>query len=283
MSERTMKSLWYTVQDVLRGLPAVSPLSAVVALRQPKLLPVFHANVLRSYRITAGGRAPSVLPHKLIPTSGAVTLRIGEYGLFPGKEADFPILELVALLEPERIFEIGTSTGRRTGLMAMNTSETAKVFTLDLPPDASTPEHASDLHLIRNSKEHVGSHFRDTRWFGTKIIQLFGNSLSFDFSSYDDSIDLVMIDGSHTYEACYSDTFNAFRMVRENGVLLWHDYESERSEYGVNAFVDRLRLHHGCPVVRLSSEWGDTRFAALRVDATVLKQLKHLAAHPSAF
>src|SRR5882724_822992 len=107
-----MKSLWFTVPDVLRGLPAISPLSAIVALRKPKLLPVFHANVLRSYRITAGGRAPSVLPHDLIPSSGAVNLRVGEYGLFPGKEADYPILELFALLKPERVFEIGTSTGR---------------------------------------------------------------------------------------------------------------------------------------------------------------------------
>jgi hypothetical protein len=92
-----------------------------------------------------------------------------------------------------------------------------------------------------------------------------------------------MVDGSHTYEACASDSFNAFRMVRENGVILWHDYESERSEYGVNAFVDRLRLHHGCPVVRLSSEWGDTRFAALRVDASVLRKLQQLGAAPGTF
>jgi hypothetical protein len=278
-----MKSFWYTVQDVLRGLPAVSPLSAMVALRRPKLLPVFHANVLRSYRIAAGGRAPSVLPHDLVPSTSAVNLRIGEYGLFPAKEADFPILELVALLRPERVFEIGTSTGRRTALIAMNTSETAKIFTLDLPSDADIPEHASDLHLIRDSKTHVGKHFRQTQWNGTKITQLFGNSMTFDYTAYRASIDLVLVDGSHTYEFAESDTFNAFRMIRENGVILWHDYESERSEYGVNAFVDRLRLHHGCPVVRLSSEWGDTRFAALRVNGSVLKKVGQLANHPSTF
>src|SRR5262249_15449872 len=106
------RSLWFKLQDVVRGLPAVSPLSAVVALRQPKLLPVFHANVLRSYRVAKGGRAPSVLPHALLPVRAAIDIRLGEYGLFPGKEADYPILELVALLKPERVFEIGTSTGR---------------------------------------------------------------------------------------------------------------------------------------------------------------------------
>ncbi|HEY3804355.1 MAG TPA: class I SAM-dependent methyltransferase [Kofleriaceae bacterium] len=212
-----------------------------------------------------------------------MNLRLGEYGLFPGKEADYPIIELVALLQPDRVFEIGTSTGRRTALMAMNTSETAKIFTLDLPPDATTPEHASDLHIIENSKLHVGKHFRATRWSGQKIVQLLGDSMFFDYSPYHNSIDLVMVDGSHTYEFAASDTFNAFRMIRRDGVILWHDYESERSEYGVNAFVDRLRLHHQCPVVRLSSEWGDTRFAALRVDDTVLAKLRELASQPSSF
>ena len=163
-----MKSFWYTVQDVLRGLPAVSPLSAMVALRKPKLLPVFHANVLRSYRVASGRRAArSVLPHDLLPSNGAVSIRVGEYGLFPRKEADFPLLELLAILGPERVFEIGTSTGRRTALMAMNTSDSAKIFTLDLPPDADLPAHASDLHLIEQSKEHVGAHFRNTRWNGS--------------------------------------------------------------------------------------------------------------------
>jgi hypothetical protein len=67
-------------------------------------------------------------------------------------------------------------------------------------------------------------------------------------------------------------------MIRENGVVLWRGDESERSEYGFNAFADALRLQHGCPVVRLSSEWGDARFAALRVDANVLVKLRRIAA-----
>ncbi|HEY0254414.1 MAG TPA: hypothetical protein VGC41_22960, partial [Kofleriaceae bacterium] len=123
--------LKFMLQDVLRGLPAVSPLSAMVALRQPKLLTVFHANVLRSYRIAAGGRAPSVLPHELLEAKDVVTMRVGEYGLFPKKEVDYPIIELVSILQPKRVFEIGTSTGRRTALFAMNTPADAQIFTLD--------------------------------------------------------------------------------------------------------------------------------------------------------
>lgn len=275
--------LRFMLQDVLRGLPAVSPLSALVALRQPKLLTVFHANVLRSYRIAAGGRAPSVLPHQLFPPEGVVTLRVGEYGLFPRKEVDYPILELVAILQPKRVFEIGTSTGRRTALIAMNTPTDGQIFTLDLPSDAATPEYASDLALIEESKQSVGKHFRETPWMGNKIHQLFGDSKTYDYAPYHDSIDFVMVDGSHTYEYVESDTLNAFRMVREGGVILWHDYESERSEYGVSRFLDNLRINHAFPIVRLASEFGDTRFAALRVDADTLAKIRALLANPSSY
>jgi hypothetical protein len=181
------------------------------------------------------------------------------------------------------VFEIGTSTGRRTSLIAMNTPEAGQIFTLDLPHDQSAPSGASDLHLIEESKDQVGKHFRETPWMGTKIHQLFGNSKTFDFQPYYNSIDFVMVDGSHTYEFVESDTLNAFRMVRENGVILWHDYESERSEYGVNRYLDRLRTHHAYPIVRLSSEHGDTRFAAMRIDADVLTKIRHLVANPNTF
>jgi hypothetical protein len=96
-------------------------------------------------------------------------------------------------------------------------------------------------------------------------------------------MDLVLVDASHTYQAVFSDSMNAFRMIKAGGVILWHDYESMRSEYGVSRFVDRLRLHHRCPAVRLSSEWGDTRYAALRVTDEIKGTLLQLANHSHQF
>ncbi len=55
-------------------------------------------------------------------------------------------------------------------------------------------------------------------------------------------------------------------MIKPEGVILWHDYESMRSEYGVNRFVDRLRVVHQLPVRRLSSARGDTRYAVFASD-----------------
>ncbi|MBL8012699.1 MAG: class I SAM-dependent methyltransferase, partial [Candidatus Omnitrophica bacterium] len=38
-------------------------------------------------------------------------------------------------------------------------------------------------------------------------------------------IDLVFIDGNHSYEFVKSDTENALEMLSEKGVIIWHDYD----------------------------------------------------------
>jgi hypothetical protein len=96
-------------------------------------------------------------------------------------------------------------------------------------------------------------------------------------------MDLVVVDASHTYAAVFSDSMNAFKMIKPGGVIIWHDYESMRSEYGVNRFVDRLRLTHNAPVRRLSSTRGDTRYAVLRVSEDTQATLQSLSRSPSKF
>lgn len=269
-----MASRLHLIRDVLRGLPAVSPLSVALALRKPRSLPVFHADVLRAFATGAESRLRHAMAPELLGATGPASIRVGEHGIYPHKEADYPLLEVCALLRPERVFEIGTSTGRRTALLAMNVPEGAKIFTLDLPPDAALPEHASDLHLIAASKSELGLHFRDTAWNGKTVFQLHGDSKTFDYTPYANGIDLAIVDGSHTYEYASSDSYAAFGMIRAGGVILWHDYESARTEYGVSRFIHALGERHGLPVRRLGSRAGDNRYAALRVDAASLEVLR---------
>ena len=48
---------------------------------------------------------------ELLGSTEPASIRVGEHGIYPYKEADYPLLELCALLRPQRVFEIGTSTG----------------------------------------------------------------------------------------------------------------------------------------------------------------------------
>ena len=270
------------IQDVAKGVLAISPLSFVQAVRRPRHVSAFHSDVLRAFLARADLRAPFMLPRDLLDKKHPVTLRIGEQGIFPYYEPQYVVIELVAMLQPKAAFEIGTFRGLVTSLIAMNMPADGCIYTLDLP-NTEVPEHASDLSYIKCVDETLGSCFRDTPWMGTKIRQLRGNSMTYDFSPFDDRMELVLVDASHTYQAVLSDSMNAFRMIQTGGVILWHDYESMRSEYGVNRFVDRLRIRHRCPAVRLSSEWGDTRYAALKVTEEIKATLMQLANGPQQF
>jgi predicted O-methyltransferase YrrM len=37
-------------------------------------------------------------------------------------------------------------------------------------------------------------------------------------------MDMVFIDGAHHYSAVKSDTENALKMVKSDGIIIWHDF-----------------------------------------------------------
>jgi hypothetical protein len=79
----------------------------------------------------------------------------------------------------------------------------------------------NDREII--SKSITGIDYRG-KGVDQKIIQLFGDSTEFDFTSFHDKVDIVFIDGAHNYPVVLSDTKNALQMVRKGGVIIWHDF-----------------------------------------------------------
>lgn len=271
-----MASRRHRLLDLLRGLPALSPLALALLFRRPARLPMFLADCWRAYRYHAGLRPPATTPWELLASDAPATLVVGQNGLFAASEASFMLMQLAAMLRPERIFEIGTNQGRTTALLAMNTPDTTRIFTLDLSPDASAPDDVTDRHLVELARQDLGSAFRGTSW-EPRITQLLGDSTRFDFTPWHDSVDLVIVDASHSLPYVISDTQNAIRMIRPGGVIVWDDYESMRSEYGVSQVVDGLRRHHGIPTYRLSRDFGDSRLGVLHVDGECKRRLVAIA------
>jgi hypothetical protein len=69
----------------------------------------------------------------------------------------------------------------------------------------------------------------ETSGFFTKglpnVTHIGHNSQTFDFSPYEGRIDLVFVDGDHSYEGVRSDTRSAYRLLRnDESVIVWHDY-----------------------------------------------------------
>jgi len=152
--------------------------------------------------------------------------------LYRPRDMVVPLAELLTLAaicryqKPKRIFEIGTYTGSSTLVMSLNASHETEILTLDLAP--------GDL---------IGSAFRDTTQ-SSRIQQLYGNSLSFDFSAYNGTMDLVLVDANHSYECVKSDTEKAFALLRPGGVIVWDDYrwlEIHAECSGVTLFLNELQ------------------------------------------
>ena len=216
----------------------------------------FSGRVFRDYMSLAReGRWRSRSIDELFPGQQSTRLTL-EY--LKGEGIHTPADELVylafvtAALRPRQIFEIGTFRGRTALNFALNSPAECVIHTLDLPSDdrvaAAQATNAADRGIIGQSQTGIDYQGKPE---AAKIRQLFGNSLTFDYSPYAGRMDLVFVDGAHHYEAAHSDTRNALRMLAPNGVILWHDF----ANYGDYNDVTRavLATLPGRAVVQIGS------------------------------
>jgi len=190
----------------------------------------------------------------------ACTILIPHPSCFSGGTLALESLLLVALVkisDADRMFEFGTYMGASTVLLAENSKDTAKIFTLDLPANATgapkitvnsgyrDASHLTmDSFLAAKSTAHgpvvAGGFYGQSP--SKKITFLRADSKIADLSAYDHSIDMVWIDGGHDYATVRSDTENAFRMINpanKNAVIVWHDFDNPGHE-GVGELLREL-------------------------------------------
>ncbi len=129
----------------------------------------------------------------------------------------------------KNIFEFGTCSGKTTYIMGLNSSDDTKITTLTLHPE--------EVNEVLKKKEDNSVSFRNiinesiySKFLFSgedvekKIKVIFQNSLEFNHKEYEKKIDLIFIDGGHTYSIVKNDSEKSFEMLSENGIILWHDY-----------------------------------------------------------
>ena len=129
----------------------------------------------------------------------------------------------------KNIFEFGTCSGKTTYLMALNSDKDTKITSLTLKP--------SLINSIKKNEEDNKVSFRNIKnesvyerflFSGTdvekKIKIIFQNSLDFNEKNLEKKMDLIFIDGGHTYTVVKNDTEKSFSMLSNKGIILWHDY-----------------------------------------------------------
>jgi len=129
----------------------------------------------------------------------------------------------MARAQARRVFEFGTYKGVSTTQIALNLPPDGHVFTLDLPPEkisgALRVEKATERRLA--AEPGKGDLVPDE--LRSKVTFLHADSAAFDPSPYAGSMDLVFVDGAHSYDYVRNDTAKGLSLLREGGLIAWHD------------------------------------------------------------
>jgi predicted O-methyltransferase YrrM len=150
-----------------------------------------------------------------------------------GSVSEMAVLSvLTATKRPETILEFGTYDGCSTWHLWANSPESTRIITLDLPAKTKV-EGSTDYGL-----QGVMSR---TFLPASPRVQL----IEMDSRLWDPAtigqVDFCFIDAGHSYECVKNDTEKALAVMREGGVIVWHDASWRRDGYGVNRYLRELR------------------------------------------
>lgn len=147
------------------------------------------------------------------------------------------LMSLLKVVQPRTVFEFGTYLGEMTRMFAENCC--ARIFTLDLGAGFSSGklddyEQKNLSQSLRQQKMFYDSEHRD------RIIELFGDSTTFDFTPWLGTMEFILIDGGHHIDVVRSDTENALKLISPHapGCIVWHDYLNP--VYEITGFLDTL-------------------------------------------
>ncbi len=255
MSTRSTRETFRTGFIALRNIVMGSNLRSLSKISRPRDLVRFSTQSLFIYDSLFRHGLPQknvrdVLPHN---SKADITLLLdcGEFWINELSCSAEDILSLcliTRLLKPKQIFEIGTLHGYTALHFAANAPE-ATVYTLDLPPNSHgvLPTTVVDDQLVEDQNED----FFGRRPEAARIVRLFGDSATFDYSPFRGKTDLFFIDGAHSSEYVRNDTLKAIECCHAGSVIAWHDY-GRRGVNGVSPWLHQFSKSH-FPVYRVPS------------------------------
>ena len=148
---------------------------------------------------------------------------------FPDVGASITLQEAAALValcrsvNAKRVFEFGTYKGVSTTQFALNLPENGIVFTLDLPEDH--PAYFLDIPKFEEQQiaAETGKGILVPDAVRHRVTFLRSDSATFDTTPYRGTIDLVFVDGAHSYEYVKNDSEKGLEMLKPGGIIAWHD------------------------------------------------------------
>lgn len=118
--------------------------------------------------------------------------------------------------------EIGVKSGRNIHQL-LSRFPSLEVWAIDPWVKTAHYDHWADTAFARNEKIFEGLMTKHKK---AKVHKLKALSWEVAHTFEDESIDLIFIDGDHSYEACRKDIELYLPKVRPGGILAGHDYDN---------------------------------------------------------
>ena len=168
--------------------------------------------------------------------------------------------DLVAALRPKMLVELGTHKGLSyfTFCQSMKENEIDGLcYAVDtFEGDEHTDKYDESVFTA------VNNHNRQNYHGFSYLMRMYFNDALRHFS--EDSIDLLHIDGFHTYEAVSEDFASWYPRVKSGGIILFHDVQARLQDFGAWKFWDEIRgqyetftFNHGFGLGVLRKPGGD--------------------------
>ena len=226
-------------------------LSLIFYINKKKIRKFLSKNNIKSYNID--DLDDSFVPQKkdtlLCPTDNSVVnfFCIPSNFNVVGMTSDFEAWILAVFSKKsKKIFEFGICSGKTSLILSMNSPDNAEIDTITLD-EKSVEKLNLDSKDNKIAKRNIisESKYKKFMFSGTvyekKINVIFQDSQLLDISQMKNKYDLIFIDGGHTYSCIKNDTEKSLEMIKEDGIILWHDFSiGKKSHYDVFKYLNEL-------------------------------------------
>jgi len=151
---------------------------------------------------------------------------------FTSQEDMDVIASLIHHVGAERMMEIGINEGRTAKAVLDSVPSVKRYVGVDVPPYFKTSHPLQQKEVPVEAGSMVKGDGR------VRLIVRDGGSAELNGEEVGE-VDVVFIDGDHTYDAVVRDSELARKVVRDGGVIVWHDYCTPAASCdGVRKYID---------------------------------------------
>ena len=148
--------------------------------------------------------------------------------------------DLVAAVEPKLLVELGSQRGFSFGVFCQSVrshSLGCTCYAVDTwEGDEHTGSYGEEIY------DKLATHVREFYRHYAYLLRMTFDEAAPQFSNA--SIDLLHIDGLHTYEAVSHDFNNWYPRVADGGIILFHDIAERQGDFGVWRLWEELESKH---------------------------------------